>query len=111
MLRREGWKDNHKRAHRFYRQLGLSLRHRRPKRNKAAYLRQPKKPSAGINDIWSMDFVADALFDGRRLRTLPVVDNYTSKCLVIDAGQSLKGADVVRVLKQLRMTRGPPKTI
>lgn len=55
--------------------------------------------------------MADALFDGRRLRTLPVVDNYTSKCLVIDAGQSLKGADVVRVLKQLRMTRGPPKTI
>lgn len=83
----------------------------RPKRNKAAYLRQPKKQSAGINDIWSMDFVADALFDGRRLRTLPVVDNYTSECLAIDAGQSLKGEDIVRVLEQLRMTRGLPKTI
>jgi len=111
LLRREGWKDNHKRVYRFYRQLGLSLRHRRPKRNKAAYLRQPKKQSAGINDIWSMDFVADALFDGRRLRTLPVVDNYTSECLAIDVGQSLKGEDVVRVLEQLRMTRGLPKTI
>ena len=41
LLRREGWKDNHKRVYRFYRELGLSLRHRRPKRNKAAYLRQP----------------------------------------------------------------------
>lgn len=76
LLRREGWKDNHKRVYRFYRQLVLlSLRHRQPKPNKAAYLRQPKKQSSGINDIWSMDFVADALFDGRRLRTLPVVDN------------------------------------
>jgi len=111
LLRREGWKDNHKRVYRFYRQLGLSLRHRRPKRNKAAYLRQPKKRSAGINDIWSMDFVADALFDGRRLRTLPIVDNYTSECLAIDVGQSLRGEDVVRVLEQLRMTCGLPKTI
>ena len=97
--------------YRSYRQLGLSLRHRQPKWNKAAYLRQPKKQSAGINDIWSMDFVADALFDGRRLRTLPIVDNYTSECLAIDVGQSLKGEDVVRVLEQLRMTRGLPKTI
>lgn len=56
-----------------------------------------------------MDFVADALFDGRRLRTLLVVDNYTSKCLAIDVG--LKGEDVVSVLEQLRMTRGLPKTI
>lgn len=74
-------------------------------------MRQPKKQSAGINDIWSMDFVADALFDGRRLRTLPIVDHYTRECLAIDVGQSLKGGDVVRVLEQLRMTRGLPKTI
>jgi hypothetical protein len=98
-------------VYRFYRQLGVSLRHRRPKRNKAAYLRQPKKQSAGINDIWSMDFVAEALFDGRRLRTLPIVDIYASECLAIDVGQSLKGEDLVRVLEQLRMTRGLPKTI
>lgn len=88
LLRREGWKDSHKRVYRFYRQLGLSLRHRRPKRNKAAYLRQPKKQSAGINDIWSMDFVADALFDGRRLRTLPVVDNYTSEAWQLMLGRA-----------------------
>ena len=49
-----------------------------------------------------MDFVADALFDGRRLRTLPVVDNYTSVCLAIDVRQSVKGENVVRVLEQLR---------
>lgn len=58
-----------------------------------------------------MDFVADALLDGCRLRTLPIVYNYTSECLAIDIGQSLKGEDAVRVQEQLRMTRGPPKTI
>lgn len=105
LLRREGWKDNHERVYRFY------LRHHRPKRNKTACLRQPKKQALAINEIWSMDFVADALFDGRRLRTLPIVDNYTSECLAIDVGQSLQGEDVVRVLDQLRITRGLPKTI
>ncbi len=58
-----------------------------------------------------MDFVADALFDGRRLLTLPIVDNYTSECLAIEVGQSLKRDDVVRVLEQLRLIRGLPKTI
>jgi len=86
LLRREDWKDNHKRVYRYYRLPGLSLRHRRPKPNKAAYLRLPKKPSAGVNDIWSMDFVADAWFDGCRLRTLPFVYSYTSECLAIDVG-------------------------
>jgi len=56
------------------------------KGNKAAYLRQPKKQLSGINDIWSMDFAAYSLFDGRRLQTLPVVDNYTCECLAIDVG-------------------------
>jgi putative transposase len=56
---------------------GLSLRHCRPRRNKPARLRQPKQRARAINEIWSMDFVTDAPFDGRRLRALPVVDTYT----------------------------------
>ena len=67
MLRREGWRDNHKRVYRIYRDAGLSLRHKRPRRNKSARLRQPKQLVSAINEIWSMDFVSDALFDGRRL--------------------------------------------
>jgi putative transposase len=43
-----------------------------------------------INEIWSMDFVADALFDGRKLRMLGVVDLFTRECLTIEVGQSLK---------------------
>ena len=57
MLRREGFRDNHKRVYRLYREQGWSLRQKRPKRNKAAQLRQPKKLTLHINQIWSMDFV------------------------------------------------------
>ena len=111
MLRREGHQDNVKRVYRLYREEGLSLPLKRPRRNKAAKLRQPKKLASAINEIWSMDFVADALFDGRKLRMLTVVDLFTRECLAIDVGQSLKGEDVVRVLNSIVDGRGRPKTI
>ena len=111
VLKREGWPDNHKRVYRLYQEEGLSLRLKRPKRNKAARLRQPKHLVTAMNQIWSMDFVADALFDGRRLRALTVVDNYTRESLAIDVGQSLKGEDVVNTLNRIAMHRGLPATI
>ena len=111
MLRREGWPDNHKRVYRLYKAEGLSLRLKRPKRNKSARLRQPKHLVTDINQIWSMDFVADALFDGRRLRALTVVDNYTREGLAIDVGQSLKGEDVVNTLNRIAAYRGVPAII
>lgn len=89
----------------------MSLRLKRPKRNKAAQLRQPKQVAHAINEIWSMDFVADNLFDGRKLRMLTVVDLYTRECLAIEVGQSLKGEDVVRVLSRIASHRGQPRTI
>jgi putative transposase len=77
MLEREGFKDNHERVYHLYREEGLSLRHKRPRRSKAARLRQPKTLAQCVNQIWSMDFVADNLFDGRKLRMLTVVDCFT----------------------------------
>lgn len=111
MLRREGFKDNNKRVRRIYREQGLSLRSKHPKRNKSAALRQPKQTVTAINQIWSMEFVADPLFDGRKLRTLRVVDNYTHESLAIDVGQSLKGEDVVMTLGRIVTGRGLPATI
>jgi putative transposase len=111
LLKREGFKDNHKRVYRLYRQQGLSLRHKRPKRNKAAQLRQPQSQALRANQIWSMDFVADNLFDGRKLRMLTVLDCYTRESLAIHVGQSLKGEDVVQVLKEIVNTRGKPSAI
>ena len=67
-LQREGWRDNHKRVYRLYREHGLSIRLKRPRRNKAAKNRQPLQQANHPNHIWGMDFVWDALFDGRRLR-------------------------------------------
>jgi putative transposase len=58
-----------------------------------------------------LDFVADNLFDGRKLRMLTVVDLYTRGCLTIDVGQSLKGEDVTRVLTDVASHRGLPQTI
>ena len=111
MLRREGWQDNVKRVYRLYQEQGLSLRMKRPKCNKSARLRQPKQLVTAMNQIWSMDFVADSLFDGRKLRALTVVDNYTRESLAIDVGQSLKGEDVVATLNRIAATRGLPATI
>ncbi len=111
MLRREGFTDNVKRVYRLYREAGLSLRLKRPRRNKAAKWRQPKQICSAINELWSMDFVADELFDGRRLRMLTIVDCYTRECLAIDLGQSLKGEDVVNSLNRICARRGLPATI
>lgn len=111
LLRREGFKDNHKRIYRLYKDQGLSLRYKRPKRNKAARLRQPKTLASRINQMWSMDFVADNLFDGRKLRMLTVVDCCSRESLAIHVGQSLKGEDVASVLSLIVAERGKPQTI
>lgn len=63
------------------------------------------------NDCWMMDFVSDALFDGRRCRALTVIDQYTRECLAIDADETIKGERVVAILKQLSSCRGVPKRV
>ena len=106
LLRREGWLDNHKRVRRIYREEGLNLRTKRPRRHKAAVHRTENSLPAVANECWSMDFVMDALFDGRRFRALTLVDNFSRECLEIEVGQSLKGEDVVRVMERMKLTRG-----
>ena len=58
-----------------------------------------------------MDFVSDALFDGRRFRALTIIDQYTRECLAIHAAQSIKGDEVVRIMHRLIMEHGTPKRI
>jgi len=112
LLRREGWEDNHKRVHRVYKEEGLNLRSKRPRRSKSAAHRLERPDISNLYECCSMDFVADALFDGRKIRALTLVDNYSRQCLAIKVGQSLKGSDVVAVLEDLRMNEGiVPKRI
>jgi len=112
LLRREGWRDNHKRTYRVYIEEGLNLRSKRPRRSKTAANRLERPVNTGLYECFSMDFVSDALFDGKKFRALTVVDNYSRECLAIYVGQSLKGADVVYVLNQIKMIRNiVPKKI
>jgi putative transposase len=104
-LRREGWKVNHKRIYPLYKAEGLNLMTKRPRRRKAAANRMDRIVLTGPNQSWSMDFVSDALFDGRKFRALTVVDNHTRECLAIEVAQSLTGDDVVRVLTNIAKER------
>jgi len=106
LLRREGWRDNHKRVYRVYKEEGLNLRSKRPRRNKAAAHRLERPENNSLHKCWSMDFVSDALFDGRKFRALTIVDNYSRECLAIVPGQSLRGLDVVMALEKIKEERG-----
>ncbi|SVV62064.1 IS3 family element, transposase orfB [Klebsiella pneumoniae] len=102
-LRREGWPVNHKKTHRIYCLEGLNLRKKRPRRHVSAAHRQQRPVLSGVDQCWSMDFVSDNLFNGRRFRALTVVDNFSRECVAIHAGKSLKGEDVVGVMERLRV--------
>ena len=103
LLRREGWPDNHKRVRRVYREEGLNLRSKRPHRLKAAAHRMQRPEVSTLDQCWSMDFVHDQLFNGRRLRALTIVDNFTRYCYAIEVKTSFKGIDVAEVMESLKM--------
>lgn len=112
LLRREGWKDNHKRVHRLYKLEGLNLRSKRPRRNRASAHRLDREQACSLHECWSMDFVADQLFDGKKFRCLTVVDNYSRKCMAIYVDQGIKGDQVVAVMESLRIENNAlPKKI
>ena len=111
LLNREGWKVGKYLVERLYREEGLTLHPRRKRRRRVAEHRRERFPPRGPNQVWSMDFVADQLADGRRFRALTVVDIYTRECLAIESEQRLKGEDVVRVLHRIKCTRGVPQMV
>ena len=102
LLRREGWKDNKKRIHRTYKEEGLNLRSKRPRRSKVAAHRMERPKDVNLHQCWSMDFVADQLFNGRKFRVLTLVDNFSRQCLATRVGQSIKGIDVVRIMNDVK---------
>ncbi len=102
---------NHKRVERLYREEGLAIRTWVPRRRKSCRIRHERPQAQRINDCWSMDFVADELFDGRRLRALTIVDNFTRESLAIEVGQRMTGRDVARTLTRVATQRALPSTI
>ena len=109
LLLREGWPVNHKRVYRLYIEEKLGLRRKRGR--KRSDVRQPLAESMAANQVWSVDFMTDALSSGRRFRTLNIVDDYTRECLAIEVDTSLGGGRVVRVLEELKLRRGLPQQI
>lgn len=103
LMRPEAFPDNHKRLYRIYRKEGLNLRSKRPRRNRSGAHRLEHLDIDQVHQCWSMDFVADQLFDGRKFRTLTIVDNYSRKSLHLGVAQSLKGEDVVLALEQCKL--------
>jgi putative transposase len=110
MLRREGFMINHKRTERIYKQEGLILRIRRRKKLSSLLRTEMPRPNYP-NHIWSMDFMRDNLADGRTIKVLSVVDEWTRKCFRIEVDTSINGMRVVRVLTEIGQIEGLPEII
>jgi putative transposase len=111
LLRREGWKINHKKTRRIYNELGLQLRNKTPKRRVKAKLRDDRKLATQPNETWAMDFVHDQLATGKKIRVLTVVDIFSRFSPVLDPKFSYRAEDVVATLERVCASIGYPKTI
>jgi putative transposase len=111
LLRREGWTINHKKTRRIYRELGLQLRNKTPKRRVKAKLRDDRRPATRSNETWAMDFVHDQLATGRKLRVLTVVDIFSRFSPALEPRLTFRGTDVVEILERVCNELGFPATI
>jgi putative transposase len=111
LLRREGWGVNTKRVYRLYREMGLQLRNKTPKRRVKAKLREDRQSATQANETWAMDFVHDQLATGRKLRVLTIVDTFSRYSPAIEPRFNFRGADVVQILEDVGRQLGFPKAI
>lgn len=112
LLRREGWIVNHKKVYRIYKEKGLEIRHKRPKRHVSTAHRAIAPESQQQDDCWSMDFFHAKLFNQQKLRCLTVVDNFSRDCPLIHVNHRLSGEDVVHAMEKIRYCQGRlPKRI
>ena len=109
-IRRRGHGWNHKRLHRVYCALRLNLP-RRTKRRLPTRLRQPLHAPAALNGIWALDFMSDALYGGRKIRVLNVIDEGNREALAIEPATSIPSVRVLRVLEELVALHGKPQAL
>nr|WP_127070953.1 IS3 family transposase [Pelagibacterium lentulum] len=111
LLRREGWDVNPKRIYRLYKEMGLQLRNKTPKRRVRAKLRDDRMAATSTNQVWAMDFVHDQLATGRKIRILTIVDTFSRYAPAVDPRFSYRGEDVVMTLEKVCREIGYPRTI
>ena len=112
LMRRDGWVINHKKIRRICAEEKLMLRIKKWRRRKIpALARVAPEKAEYINHIWTMDFVHDQLADGRKIRSLTLVDKLSREALAIHVNYRLKSQDVVDSLNRIRLYRPLPKVI
>jgi putative transposase len=109
-IRKQGYMWNHKAVYRVYTQMGLSIR-RRAKKRLPARVKQTLFQPSEINQVWSLDFMTDSLWDGRSYRLLNVIDDYNREVLGMEVDTSLPALRVIRLLEHLKETRGLPSML
>lgn len=111
LLRREDWRVNAKRVHRLWKREGLKVpkKQRKKRRYGSSANGCVRRQAGGVNDVWSYDFVEDQTVDGRKLKMLPIVDEYTRECLTIEVERRMTAKEVVATLAYLFELRGVPK--
>ena len=113
LLRAEKFAVNRKRVHRLWRREGLKVPRKQRKRRRPGHSQNSctRRRAEHPGHVWSYDFVMDQTSDGRRLKLLPVVDEFTRECLAIEVERRLTAEDVVATLRYLFELRGPPKFV
>ena len=106
-LKRQGHQLGWHRTHRLWRQAGLQLPRRRPRRRIASGRPRPL-PAVGANVIWAYDFVFDSCANGQQLKCLTVIDEFTRECLAIDVAGSIRSKRLIEVLTRLVSQHGAP---
>jgi putative transposase len=110
MMRKNGLKINHKKLFRLYKDMGLKVR-KRGSRKRAIGPRLRKIKATEINQVWSLDFMSDRLVDGRKIRLLNIIDEFSRESLKMVIDTSLSGIRVARELEELIKSRGKPGQI
>jgi putative transposase len=110
-LRREGWRVNHKRVWRVWTKEGLQVPPRRRRRKRPKPGGEVPLKALCPDHVWAYDFIHDACEDGRTLKMLTVLDEFTRECLCIEVGRSIRAEDVIEVLDRLFAVRGRPQFV
>lgn len=115
LLGREGWLLNKKRVQRLWREADLKVPKKQHKKRRLALGASENGCSRNraeyIDHVWSYDFAMDATEDGRRLKAMPVVDEYSRECLALEMERSIKASEVIETLERLFTERGEPEYI
>jgi len=110
LLDREHVVISERRLRRIYRSAGLQVRPR--KKRHVRYVRGSVVPAAvRPNERWSVDFVHDTLANGRRIRAMTLIDDFTRECLAVNVDFSLPSLSVIRIFEDAAFSRGYPGTI